>query len=90
MQNEPKPQNVIIRFPAGPYYKNIFTEKKFHNSQKISVDKKGNTLVSMYVPIGIDLINWVLSWPDAVVLEPQELKNEILSVAKTLLKKYGK
>ena len=89
-QNEPQTQKVVVRFPAGPYYKHIFTEKIFHNSQKVSFDKKGDIRVTMNVPVGLDLINWVLSWPDAVVLEPQELKNEILSVANTLLKKYGK
>ena len=89
-QNVPQPQKVVVHFPEGPYYKHIFTEKKFHNSQKVSIDKKGNVLVTMSVPVGLDLINWVLSWPDAVVLEPEELKKQMLVVAKTLMEKYGK
>jgi predicted DNA-binding transcriptional regulator YafY len=87
--NVPRLQKVIVRFPAGPYYQHIFTEKQFHNSQKISTDKNGDTLISMNVPVGLDLINWVLSWPEAVVVEPEELKKEMLTVARTLLKKYG-
>jgi len=39
-------------------------------------------------PTGKDLISWVLSWPDAVVIEPKELISEIKDVAKTLMKKY--
>jgi predicted DNA-binding transcriptional regulator YafY len=89
-QNVPKTQKVVVRFPAGPYYQHIFTEKKFHNSQKVSVDKKGDVLVTMSVPVGLDLINWVLSWPEAVVMEPEGLKKEMLVVAKTLMEKYGK
>jgi hypothetical protein len=89
-QNVPKTQKVVVRFPAGPYYQHIFTEKKFHNSQKVSVDKKGAVLVTMSVPVGLDLINWVLSWPEAVVMEPEGLKKEMLVVAKTLMEKYGK
>ena len=87
-KNAPSTKKVVVRFPAGPYYPRIFAEKKFHNSQKVSADKKGNTLVTMHVPIGLDLINWVLEWPDSVVLEPRELKDEMLVVANTLLKKY--
>jgi predicted DNA-binding transcriptional regulator YafY len=86
----PEPRKVVVRFPAGPYYQHIFTEKKFHQSQKVSADKEGNTIVTMNVPIGLDLINWVLSWPESVVLEPEELKKEMLVVAKTLEKKYEK
>jgi hypothetical protein len=44
----------------------------------------------MSVPVGLDLINWVLSWPDAIVQEPEELKKEMRVVAKTLMEKYGK
>jgi predicted DNA-binding transcriptional regulator YafY len=89
-KNEPSPKKVVVRFPAGPYYRRIFAEKQFHSSQKVTVDKKGNTLVTMHVPIGLDLINWVLEWPESVVLEPKELIKEMLVVAKTLMGKYGK
>lgn len=84
----PEPKKVVVRFPAGPYYQHIFTEKRFHQSQKVSKDKQGNILVTLNVPIGLDLINWVLSWPESVVLEPKELIKEMLVVAKTLEKKY--
>jgi predicted DNA-binding transcriptional regulator YafY len=53
------------------------------------MDKKGNIVLSMNVPIGIDLVNWVLSWPEAVVVEPKELKEDLREVARTLTKKYG-
>ncbi len=87
---EPKVCKVTVRFPYEPYYKLIFTEKKFHSSQKISGNKKTGLLLTMNVPVGLGLINWVLSWPKAVVMEPKELINEMKVVAKTLTKKYGK
>lgn len=85
----PKPQKIIVQFPASPYYQRIFTEKSFHQSQKISTDKKGHLIVTMNVPVGLDLINWVLSWPDSVVKGPKELIEEMRVVARTLIKKYG-
>jgi predicted DNA-binding transcriptional regulator YafY len=89
-QNAPKIRKVVLRFPPGPYYRHIFTELKFHHSQKVSVDKKGNVLVTMSVPVGLDLINWVLSWPDAVVMAPKELKEEMVAVARRLLERHGR
>jgi predicted DNA-binding transcriptional regulator YafY len=87
---EPKVCKVVVRFPANPYYKLIFSEKKFHPSQKISETKKDSILLTLHVPIGMDLINWVLSWPEAVVVEPKELIEEMKDVARTLTMKYGK
>jgi len=87
---EPKVCKVVVRFPATPYYKLIFSEKKFHSSQKMTENKKDSILITLNVPIGMDLINWVLSWPEAVVVEPEELKEHMRIVARTLIKKYGK
>lgn len=83
-----KPQKIIIRFPPNEYYDRIFTERRFHHSQRLSKDAKGNRLLSMEAPVGMDLINWVLSWPEAEVLDPESLKKELLEVGKILVKKY--
>jgi predicted DNA-binding transcriptional regulator YafY len=87
---EPKVCRVKVRFPSTPYYKLIFSEKKFHHSQKMSENKKDGIILTMNVPIGLDLVNWVLSWPEAVVVEPKELIEEMRVVARALTKKYGK
>jgi predicted DNA-binding transcriptional regulator YafY len=41
------------------------------------------------VPVGLDLVNWVLAWPDAMVVEPEELREELRNVGKIMLKKYS-
>ena len=87
---EPAPKKIVIRFPSDKYYEQIFNERKYHHSQKLSKDKAGNNILTMQVPVGLDLVNWVLAWPDAVVVEPEELRKELRDVAKTLETKYGK
>jgi predicted DNA-binding transcriptional regulator YafY len=87
---EPKVCRVKIRFPSTPYYKIIFSEKKFHSSQQMTETKKDGILLTLNVPIGMDLVNWVLSWPEAVVVEPKELIKEMKTVASALTEKYGK
>jgi predicted DNA-binding transcriptional regulator YafY len=83
-----KPQRIIIKFPPDEYYKKIFAERRFHKSQLISKDKKGNTILTLDVAIGSDLLNWVLCWPDAEVLEPARLKRELREMGKMLVKRY--
>ena len=56
----------------------------------MSEAKKDGILLTLNVPIGMDLVNWVLAWPEAVVVEPKELIGEMRVVARTLTKKYGK
>jgi Predicted transcriptional regulator len=87
---EPAPKKIVIRFPSDKYYEQIFNERKYHHSQKLSKDKAGNNILTMQVPVGLDLVNWVLAWPDAVVVEPEELRKEMRNVGKSLETKYGK
>lgn len=32
--------------------------------------------------------HWVLAWPEGVVLEPKELKQQLIEVGRELLEKY--
>ncbi|MDD5675416.1 MAG: WYL domain-containing protein [Chitinivibrionales bacterium] len=85
-----KQEKIIIRFPAEPYYKLLFTERKYHHSQKLTIDNKGNHILTMCAPIGFDLINWILCWPEAIVLEPKKLRGELAKKGKELLVRYQK
>ena len=87
---EPDIKKIVVKFPARPYYKLIFTERRFHDSQKITLDKNGNVMLTMRVPVGLDLINWVLSWPEAIVVEPPELMEKLLEIGMELIGKYEK
>jgi predicted DNA-binding transcriptional regulator YafY len=83
----PKSYTVEILFPS--FFEQIFSEKKFHYSQKIKKDKQENVLLSMHVPVDRDLIQWILGWSDrAVVLKPKKLRDELYNMGKFLVKKY--
>lgn len=87
-KTDPEPCDILIQFPPNEYYQRIFTEKKYHHSQKLSTDKDGNAILTMCVPVGMDLINWILSWPEAVVLEPKALRKELHRTGEKLAQKY--
>jgi predicted DNA-binding transcriptional regulator YafY len=87
---EPKAQKIVIRFPASNYYERIFSERKYHCSQKLSKEKSGRLVLTLSAPVGFDLVNWVLAWPEAEVAGPDELRKELKNVGSELVKKYGK
>jgi len=84
-----KPERVRIKFPPDEYYTRIFLERRFHRTQQLSKDKKGNIILALNVVIGKDLLNWILCWSDAEVLGPDTLKNELREMGKMLVKRYG-
>jgi predicted DNA-binding transcriptional regulator YafY len=88
--SEPKAQKIVISFPADKYYERIFSERKYHYSQKLSKEKTGKLILTLMAPVGFDLVNWVLAWPDAEVVGPEELREEMREVGKRLTKKYGR
>ncbi|HMD69654.1 MAG TPA: WYL domain-containing protein [Chitinivibrionales bacterium] len=87
---EPKARKIVIRFPADNYYARIFSERKYHHSQKLSKDKSGRLILTLNVPVGFDLVNWVLAWPEAEAVGPEELREELRNVGRELGRKYGK
>ncbi|MGQ9819114.1 MAG: helix-turn-helix transcriptional regulator [Candidatus Kapaibacteriales bacterium] len=69
--------------------KHFFLNRKWHITQSEKIDKDGNLILEMKVPVGADLINWILSWSDAIiVLEPEELINKIRSRLQQALDNY--
>jgi proteasome accessory factor B len=84
----PEPEEVSIRFPS--YFDLILSERRFHSSQKLSSDKKGNVILRMTVPVDTELIQWVLGWSDkARVLKPKKLKDDLKAMGNYLIKAYG-
>ena len=84
-----RPVPVEIRFPA--WFDAIVNEKIFHHSQSVKREKDGSVLLQMKVPLGKELINWVLGWGEsAEVIKPQKLREHVLEVVELLAKKYRK
>jgi predicted DNA-binding transcriptional regulator YafY len=86
--DESQLETVVLRFPAG--WGLILSERRFHNSQKLSKDKKGNCILTMKAPVGKDLMQWVLGWSDSVVaVKPEKLRVMIRETAAGLVKEYA-
>ncbi len=70
-------------------FKHFFLNRKWHVTQVEKTDSDGNIILEMKVPVGVDLINWVLSWSDAIIiLEPKELIKKVINRLYQTLKCY--
>jgi predicted DNA-binding transcriptional regulator YafY len=83
------PEKVSIWFAAdvAEYVK----EKVWHDSQQIRNQSDGSVVFSADVAVTRELRRWIISWgAAAVVLEPEELRDEIQSEAAEILAGYAK
>ncbi|MCP4161731.1 MAG: transcriptional regulator [Deltaproteobacteria bacterium] len=80
---------VKIRFSKD--IANIVAEKKWHESQSITWENDGSMVLEIQVA-GIDEIKiWILQWgQNAVVLEPQELRDKLKKEALEMFENYRK
>ena len=83
-----EPQRVCIWFDSevADYVK----EKIWHDSQEIQDQDDGSIVFSANVAVTSELKNWIMRWGSAaVVLEPEELRDEIQSEAAEMLAGYA-
>jgi predicted DNA-binding transcriptional regulator YafY len=83
-----KPEKVRVLFSAdiAEYIK----EKIWHESQKLYDTPDGSVLFEADVACTRDIKAWVMRWgADAIVLEPEKLRNEIRSEAIEILAAYA-
>ena len=69
----------------------IMSETVWHPSQVVEKQKDGSTIMTLRVTDTVDLYSWVLGWGEKIeVLEPKELREEVMNTAKNMVKVYQK
>jgi predicted DNA-binding transcriptional regulator YafY len=84
-----EPVKVRIRFSSevAGYIK----EKIWHDTQKIISQKDGSVIFEAEVAGTDEIKFWVMSWgSNALVVEPQALRDEIRAEVETMLEEYGR
>ena len=80
--------NVAIRFTksAVPW----MLERRWHPKQKVKKHRDGGITLSFPAPALYEVKRWVLSWgAEAEVLRPKELRDEVVSEARGLVRSHG-
>jgi predicted DNA-binding transcriptional regulator YafY len=84
-----KPQHITIRFRAdqAPYV----TERTWHASQKITPQNDGSVLLEMDVADVDEVRRWLMGFGAASeVIEPQDLRKELIEELRVALKTYDR
>jgi len=80
-------KTVKLRF--DPEIARIMEETVWHPSQVVERQKDGSVIMTLAVTVTDELSSWILSWGEKVeVLEPKELREEVMETAKKMVKIY--
>ena len=83
-----EPVQVVIHF--SPRISGYIVEKIWHESQVVEKQKDGSVIFKAHTAGTEEIKFWILGWgKDALVLEPESLRQEICLEAQGILKEYG-
>ncbi|MCC6174732.1 MAG: transcriptional regulator [Chloroflexi bacterium] len=83
------PFEVRLRFHDASAIQRL-RESRWHDSQRLETQPDGSVIVSFVVGGLLEIRQWVLTWGHAVeVLEPPELRQEIVDTTRAMLARYG-
>jgi len=69
----------------------LMGESVWHPSQTLEKKKDGSMVMTLRVTDTVELYSWILGWGEYVeVLEPKELRKEVMDTAKNVVKLYEK
>lgn len=78
-----------IRLRFTPELARIMEETLWHPSQVLEKEADGSVIITLEVADTVELYSWILGWGEKVeVLEPEELRQDIIDTAKAMLDVY--
>jgi predicted DNA-binding transcriptional regulator YafY len=78
-----------VKLQIDKQYKGYFEHRTWHTTQRTYENEDGNLIIEMFVPIGMDLVGWILSWNKVIkVLGPRQLKEKVMMKARSILDLY--
>lgn len=73
----------------APEIARMMKETIWHPSQVLEKQSDGSVIMTLRVTYTVELYSWILGWGDKVeVLEPEELRQDIIETAKAMLDVY--
>jgi len=79
---------VVVKLRFGNDMKDYVMERFWLDGQQVEADGKG-VVLTLKVKLSYDFIAWVIGWGNEVeILEPEELKEDVVSKAKDILGLY--
>lgn len=84
-------EEQTVRLKFSPEIVRLMEETIWHPSQVLEKQADGSAVMTLRVFYTYELVTWILGWGEKVeVLEPPELRKEVLQTAKAMVKIYQK
>jgi len=84
-------EEQTVRLKFSPEIARLMEETIWHPSQVLEKQADGSVIMTLRVFYTYELLTWILGWGEKVeVLEPEELRKEVLQTAKAMVKIYQK
>ena len=75
---------------VDPEIMRIMEETLWHPSQVLKMQKDGSMRMILKVTDTVDFYSWIMGWGEKIeVIEPKEIREEIMKTAKATLQVYG-
>lgn len=82
-------EEVRVRVRFSPAVARYVSEKQWHPTQELEPQPDGSLIAAFQLTATLEIKSWVLSFgPEAEVLEPEELREEILADCERVLTTY--
>jgi proteasome accessory factor B len=82
--------SICVRVRFSPAVARYVEESQWHASQKLTKDRDGSLLAEFHLDETAEIKRWIMSFGQhAVVLEPEQLRREILTELRWLVDAYG-
>jgi len=84
-------EEQTVRLKFSPEIARLMEETTWHPSQVVEKQADGSVVMTLRVFYTYELVTWILGWGEKVkVLEPADLRKEVLQTAKAMVKIYQK
>jgi len=81
---------VDVKLKFNPAIARVIEGVRWHTSQVTELQADGSMIMKLKVSLSDDFVGWILNWGEKVeVLEPEELRPEILETAKAMVNLYS-
>jgi predicted DNA-binding transcriptional regulator YafY len=82
-------EEQMVKLKFSPEIARLIEETIWHPSQVLEKQADGSVIMTLKVFYTYELVTWILGWGEKVeVLEPPELRQEMLQTAKAMVKIY--
>jgi len=82
-------EEQTVRLKFSPEIARLMEETIWHPSQVLEKQADGSVIMTLRVFYTYELLTWILGWGEKVeILEPAELRKEVLQTAKAMVKIY--